>query len=84
MIVYETKIFKLLIIQLGWKNKEHTTISSYKSPFLIIQNGRRDTEFPRKAKTKGVYHQETGFTRNAKGTYLSEKEKTTNRNKKNF
>ena len=49
---------------------------------VIIQNGRRDKEFPRQAKIKGVYHQESSLTRNAKGTYLSGKERTTNRNKK--
>ena len=35
-----------------------------------------------RAKIKGIYHQETSLTRNAKGTYRSWKEKTTNRNKK--
>ena len=35
---------------------------------VIIQNGKRDREFPGQAKIKGVYHQETNCTRNAKGT----------------
>ena len=49
---------------------------------IIIQNGRRDKELPRHAKIKGVYYYETSSKRNAEGTYLSGKEKITNRDKK--
>ena len=62
------------------KGKKPTVKNTLPSK-VIIQNERRDKEFPRQAKMKGVYHQETSLTRNAKGTYLSGKEQTTIRNK---
>ena len=42
----------------------------------------RDQKFDRQAKSQRVQHHQTSFIRNAKPTYLSEKEKATTRNMK--
>ena len=47
----------------------------YSTGKIIIQNWRRDKEFSRQAKAKGVHHYQSGLTRNVKSTSLSWKER---------
>ena len=57
-----------------------TTAKNILQSKAFIQIWWRNQKFFRQTEAKSVQHQQTSFTRNVKGTFLSEKEKATTRN----